>query len=119
MTLKDLAVNHNYYCRSTAWNSNDEQTEFETWNDFYVEFGDADKDYNLLFRWDIKLKTDDEGEEIQKEYEMEVFYMGQRKGLFWSNKILTVTDTDVPQIVEFLKSYLDYLKELWLPIGTI
>lgn len=121
MTLKDLAVDHSYYCNLGNYFNNDCGSHFNTWSDFMDEFGDADKDYNLLFRWDIKPKYSEEDEEDGIEdnpigYKMEVFWIAQRKGLYQYSTIDDVTEEDVPSIVEYLTGYATYLKSLWEPI---
>lgn len=54
MKIKDLAVEHSYYCSNTNYYSLKETYHYATWDDFMVEMGDVDKNLNFLFRFDIK-----------------------------------------------------------------
>lgn len=111
MEIKDLAVEHSYYCSNTNYYSLKVTYHFPTWDDFVVEMGDLDKDLNLLFRFDIK-----ENEETNKYY-AELFYMQQRKGKFVICIVDEVKDKDADSIKKYLKEYWDYIKELWSPIS--
>lgn len=117
MTLKDLAKHHDYYCNMNNYYSNDCFNGFETWNDFFEEFGDADMDMNLVFRWDIGLYEDDEGDPVGDKFHMKVFIIGQRKGIFIPILISVVTEDDVPHIKKYLSKYWDKLNDLWAPIS--
>lgn len=111
MKIKDLAVEHSYYCSNTNYYSLKETYHYATWDDFMVEMGDIDKNLNFLFRFDIK-----EDEETNKYY-AELFYMQQRKGLFVISIVDEVKDKDADSINGYLKEYWDYIKELWSPIS--
>lgn len=112
MILKELAVDHSYYCSKNNYYSNDAAQSYESWKDFESEYLNADKDFNFVFRWDIKLKD----EEKEGEYFMEIFMMQQRKGIFIPIQIKSISEENVPQIIEYLKGYSEYIKELWSPI---
>jgi hypothetical protein len=116
MTLKELAIKHSYYCHPSNYYNNNCSHYFDTWDKFFEEWADADKDMNLVFRWDI-LEKEDENEKGTGTYEMQVFIMGQRKGLYQSCTIHTVTEADVPAIVNYLKGYKDHLMAMWEPIN--
>lgn len=118
LTLKDLAVDHNYYCNLGNYHSNESLTEYETFSEFLDEYEDADIDYNLIFRWDVKKIEDDVDElpEGHSGYKMEVFIMQQRRGNFVPNLIKEVTEKDVSDIVKLLKKHRDYLNEIWSPL---
>ena len=109
--IKNLAVEHSYYCSGYNYYNNDTNYHHDTWEDFLSEMGDADMDYNFLFRWDIMLNED------TKEYYMELFYMQQRKGIFLVHTIDKVTDEDEESITLFLTKYWKYMTELWNPIA--
>ena len=109
--IKDLAIEHSYYCSDHNYYNNDTNFHFDNWEDFMCEMGDADLDYNLLFRWDVKF--DDE----RNQYYMELFYMLQRKGAFLVYTVDLVSDDDEKSIREFLAKYWDYMAELWKPIN--
>lgn len=115
MTLKDLAVKHEYYCSETNYYSNDCFYKHPSWADAGLDEY-LDMDYNLIFRWDIKEKTDDD-DNGTGEYYMEVFNMQQRKGRFVIINIETVTEEDVPAILAFLKPRYEHLTKLWEPLN--
>jgi hypothetical protein len=48
---------------------------------------------------------------------MEIFCMQQRKGKFVILTIDTITEDDVPMILEYLKPRLKHLIELWSPLN--
>ena len=114
-TIKDLAIKHQYYCSDSNYYSNDCLYKHTSFRAFLSEIGDFDLDYNLVFRWDIKEKTDDE-DEPTGEYYMEIFNMQQRRGRFVIIFIEKVTDKDVPDILKFLKPRFEHLKSLWQPL---
>lgn len=75
-TIKELAIDHPYYCNLANYFSNDCGQEYRAWGEFILSEGDAEMDYNLVFRWDIKPHNDDQPE---LGHYMEIFFMGQRK----------------------------------------
>jgi hypothetical protein len=124
--LKLWEVKHSYYCNEGNYYNNDCGSEFKSWADFIDEMGNADLDYNLLFRWDWKVKTDDEtGEEIpfngDVNYRGEIlslFYMHQRKGRF-VYCLVEVCRADEPAVREFLQKHWGYVRRLWAPIAEV
>lgn len=114
MTLKELAIDHEYYCSDHNYYSNDCYFSSANWQEFIDEMGGADLDMNLLFRWDIT--PYDEEIEDKKGFYMQLFYMQQRKGRFIICNIESVTDEDVPNIIKFLTPRFLHLKKLWLPL---
>lgn len=117
-SLKQLSVKHSYYCNESNYYSNEAAMEYDGFPEFLQEWKNADLDYNLCFRWDINEKTDIDGEPNGK-YEMEIFMMQQRKGIFMPTKINRVFDEDVKDILEWLKPRKDYLIALWNPINDL
>ena len=110
LTLKDLAVNHDYYCSDSNYYSNDASLYYETFSDFYDEFNDADVDMNLVFRWDLKFL------EENNEYYLEIFQMKQRKGIFTPIHIEVFEEKDIPLFLEYLKPHIEKLKSIWKPL---
>ncbi|GAB3545952.1 hypothetical protein [Spirosoma fluminis] len=49
---------------------------------------------------------------------MQIFMMGQRKGLFLPYTIHLVTEADVPQIIDYLKPHWKKLNRLWTPLSV-
>lgn len=111
ITLKDLAVDHDYYCSDNNYYSNEASGKYDTFPEFYSDFKDADTDMNLVFRWDIK-----EFEEVKGKYYMEVFMMLQRKGIFRPIHISRVFEDDVDIILQYLKPHKEKLESIWKPL---
>ena len=112
MTLEQLAIDHPYYCSDNNYYSNDCFFEHDEWAEFFTEMGDIDKDYNLLFRWDIKPKEDVTG------YYMQLFFMQQRQGRFVIHQISNIQENNIPQIMEYLTGYYELLQRIWEPISS-
>ena len=111
VTLKELSIDHPYYCSEGNYYSNEARSRYDTFTDFYQEMGDSDVDMNLVFRWDIH-------KEDEKElYSAEIFIMHQRKGRFWPIKIDLITEEDVPKFIEYITKHWNLLKKLWKPIS--
>lgn len=112
MTLEQLAVDHDYYCSTSNYYSNEAHTTFRTWADFYEEYHNADIDMNLIFRWDIK-KREESGR-----YWAEIFMMGQRKGLFRPIVIDYIDEKDVDSFITMVHKHWEKLLSIWAPIST-
>jgi len=54
MEFKDLLQDHDYYCSDSNYYSKDAGQSWDSFQDFYNKYKDADVDMNLIFRWDIK-----------------------------------------------------------------
>lgn len=109
-TIKDLAIKHDYYSSDHNYYSNEARTEYSHWPAFAAEAAQSDEDLNLCFRWDVH--QDDYGR-----YYMEVFCIRQRKGLYWPYLIRSITDEDVPSILEYLGRHWAKLQRLWCPLS--
>ncbi|WOL24713.1 hypothetical protein [Vibrio phage PG216] len=116
MTLAELAVDHPYYCADCNYYSREAGATYDTMKEFLDEFEDADVDYNLVFRWDVKPILDDEHDKPTGEFYAEVFIMQQRKGIFAPFYIRSITEDDVPRFVEYLKPHKERLEEIWMPL---
>lgn len=108
--IKDLAVQHDYYCSDNNYYSNAPAQKYDTFPDFYSDFKDADVDMNLVFRWDVN-----EFEEVKNNFYMEIFIIQQRKGIFKPIHISRVFDQDVALIESYLKPHKEKLLSLWKP----
>lgn len=115
--LNDLVVDHPYYCSESNFFSNEAGGNWETATDFLDEFEDADIDMNLVFRWDVKQKRNDETDELIDGYYAEIFMMLQRKGIFKPHWISSVTEDEADRLEAYLKNHWDRMKEIWTPIG--
>lgn len=120
MELKE--TKHSYYCHRANYyvgNLNGEnygRSEYDTWADFKDAwfFGEnkIDHDYNHCFRFDIEKKFD-ENDEPTGEFSLYLFMILQRKGIFRPVVIRTITQDDMPEIEEYLKSCWRYLRMQW------
>lgn len=94
----------------------------ESFADFLAEERDADKDYNLLFRWDWQEEDEETGEnnynndDYYRNGKLLLFFMGQRKGLYrWCE--VEVCRADEPAVIEYLAPRWRHMQELWAPLG--
>lgn len=108
-------TDHSYYCEAYEVGCN--TTYYATWDEFENGDGKNDFDYNLLVRYDINKKTDEDGEEIEGEYILQLHFVLQRHGeKLWHAIVENITEEDLPQINSYLKDRYDFLKELWKEI---
>ena len=112
LTLKDLAIDHDYYCSDNNYYSNDAALKYETFNDFLADFKDADVDMNLVFRWDVKAIND---EDETEGYYLEIFQMKQRKGIYTPIHISEFKKEDIAKLIEYLQPHIAKLKSIWKP----
>lgn len=119
-------IDHPYYCNEGNYFSNETVARFKRWQDFESEMGDADLDYNMLFRWDWEAPHVDEdcekpiewrGDENYRDSILKLFFMGQRKGCYFCH-IVDVCRADEPMVREYLAKRFDYLMKLWTPFGA-
>lgn len=114
-------VDHAYYCNLGNYYTNDCGTEHKSWADFLADWGDSDKDYNLLFRWDWKEEDSETGEPNYKgddnyrNGKLEIFWLLQRKGIYQFSTV-EVCRADESAVIEFLKPRLAHLMSLWEPL---
>lgn len=118
--LHELSNKHSYSCHTSNYYSNESSDRFESFDDFLSEFSDADIDYNLCFRWDIKSRESEYNDEDSKEelenygkYWAEIFLMQQRKGIFYPITINSFKEEDIPKFLEYLKPHKEYMGQLW------
>lgn len=107
-------IDHPYY-----FDHDGDNPPFESWADFLDEFGDADMDYNLVFRWDWREGSGWDAGEYNGDdyYRHAVFIVGfvaQRKGFCWSRSI-KVCRADEPAIKAWLGPRFAYLLSMWAP----
>lgn len=112
MNIQDLQASHSYYCSDSNYycnQANSPAQTYDSWEDFYSEWKDADKDYNMVFRFDM---LEDEGKP-----ELHLFYMLQRKGIFKPVTVMNIKEEDAPEITQFLQAHWEYVKALWTPFS--
>jgi hypothetical protein len=116
-------VKHSYYCNLGNYFNNDCGRDFKSWADFMDDMGDADMDYNLVFRWDWVEESPETGEpnyngdDNYRNGRLHIFWMGQRKGLYTFSTV-EVCRADEPAVIAFLRPRMEYLFSLWEPLTT-
>lgn len=119
-------INHPYYCNEGNFfkpaGGEEPSPRYKSFADFLEEEGDADLDYNLLFRWDWVEGEDHElpsfnGDTYYRNGLLKLFFMGQRKGLYrWAT--VEVCRADEPAVIEYLRPRWEHLRSLWEPIAV-
>jgi len=123
-------TNHSFYCSDSNYyagkQDNFGQTKYYTWSSFkrHMFNKDLTVDHNFhnlnhCFRFDIENRFDEfDGTEIPDEYTLKLYYIYQRKGIFWAVEIDKITEYDMPEIETYLKSCWEYLKNQWREIDN-
>ncbi|HHA2761813.1 TPA: hypothetical protein ACOEQU_000123 [Stenotrophomonas maltophilia] len=111
---------HPYYCNLGNYFNNNCGSSYKSWADFIEEQGNDDMDLNLLFRWDWKEGEDHDlpafnGDVYYRNGTLELFYMGQRKGLYRYVEV-SVCRADEAAIRDWLMPRWEHLKSLWQPL---
>lgn len=128
--MKLQATNHSYYCSENNFyvgNSKGEnfgRSEYETWEEFRDEWlGEdgvsIDVDYNLCFKFDIIQKRDPDTDDLIDGFELWLFFILQRKGIYRPVWIKNISEKDMPYIENFLKIQFEYMKNQWKEIVEI
>jgi hypothetical protein len=110
-------VEHPYYCNLGNFYSNDCGQRYNSFDDFLGEWGDADMDYNLLFRWDwreAEYYRESNDEDVRTHDILEIFWMLQRKGAYTFCEI-KVTKDEEQKVINFLRPRWEYMARLWRP----
>ncbi|WP_336790379.1 hypothetical protein [Gordonia malaquae] len=110
-----------YYTPGTQWA--DVHTEYPDWSSFIEEWGDADPDYNLVYRWDWNREDpSDYTYEIENDPEfvmpgdtLHIYFMLQRKAKPHSIRI-DITEADEPAVLAWLTERAETIRAIWAPI---
>lgn len=113
---------HSYYCNESNYyvgnrcGENFGRSEYNTWADFkegwlYSDGVNINIDYNLCFRFDIKQNPEANG------YELWLFFMLQRKGIYRPVLIKHLEEKDMPNVEQFLKMQWEYIQNQWKEIA--
>lgn len=108
-----LQIEHPYYCDTGNYFATGCHHKWASWAEFLAEFGETDRDLNLVWRWDWKRPDPDNADEPAT---LLVFVMLQRKACNISHEIV-VTDADEPAVREFLAVCWKTIQALWAPFG--
>ena len=114
-------VKHPYYANEGNYYSNECHAPYKSWAEFIEAEGDADIDYNLVYRWDWREGEDwgagaYTGDDNYRNGLLFVFFIGQRKALARSAEV-QVCRADEPAVIEYLKPRLARLMEIWEPLA--
>ncbi len=105
---------HPYGCQTGSFDAQEHHTEWSSWADFYEEYGDADVDMNLVWRWDWVLPDLNEDPEDREEEHLEVFMVHQRRADYKSHRI-KVTKKDESVVYLFLAKHAEVMAKIWAP----
>lgn len=108
ITLKELSVKHPYYASECNYYDSNARETYETWEDFYEEYKEADIDMNLIFRWDV---FEDSGN-----YSMVMIFIQQRRGIYHPIIIDSLEESNADQIKQFLAVHIEKIKSIWKPL---
>jgi hypothetical protein len=115
-------ANHPYYCNEGNYYARDMHETYDSWDDFIADWGDADADMNLVFRWDWKradpddYEPDDDGVVRVPEDTLNVYWVLQRKAILRSTECV-VTEADEPAVREWLSKRAKTITAIWEPVN--
>lgn len=126
--MKLQATDHSYYCSESnhyignQHGENFGRCEYDAWADFQEEWLDSDgvnidMDYNLCFRFDITQKHNPDTDEPIDEFELWLFFMLQRKGIYRPVWIKHIEEKNMPEVERFLKMQWEYMQNQWKEIA--
>ena len=111
-------VDHPYYMVHGCFFDGKCHHEYDSFEDFQEEWGDADLDMNWIIRWDWEeFKPIDHDPDDMPEYQGDWFQIQiflQRKAYPQSVEF-PVTKEEEPKIREWLQQYADYMVTMWEP----
>ena len=112
---------HPYACADGNYHSNEWTFRFGSWSDFIDEWGAADKDYNLVFRWDWRPETDDWARLTERGKtgggELQICYVLQRKGCY-ATCFVQVEGTNEDAVRKWLADKAEHMRKIWSPLLT-
>lgn len=111
-------IDHPYHCREGNYYKNGHHHTYASWAEFHEEWGNVDKDLNLVFRWDWKRydpKYLEEDEEPEPDT-LFVFWVLQGKAVLCSTECI-VTEEDEPAVRAWLAKRGQHLAAIWEPFN--
>lgn len=123
--MKLKATDHRYYSSGSNYYvngyNNFGRCDYDTWEDFKDDWldndGNIDDDYNHVFRFDIIQNRDEEADELIEGYQLWLFFILQRKGIYRPVWIKNIEEKDMEEIKSFLENRWEYLKEQWVELS--
>jgi hypothetical protein len=114
-------IDHPYYCTQGNYYARAGEglhTSYESWTDFYQDWGAEDPDLNLVFRWDWQRFDPDDYEPDQEVPAdvLQVFWVLQRKAILRSTSCV-VTEADEPAVRKWLNERARTITAIWEPIN--
>lgn len=119
-------TDHNYYSSENNYyvgnqhGENYGRCEYDTWEEFKEEWldkdGSIDCDYNLCFRFDILQKREQETDELIDGYQLWLFFILQRKGIYRPVLVKNLVESNMKELENFLHHQWEYMKDQWIEI---
>ncbi|PJN00847.1 hypothetical protein CG740_23375 [Streptomyces sp. CB01201] len=112
-------IDHPYYCTEGNYYERGLHDVYDSWDQFHADWGDADHDMNLVFRWDWQRDSGEfleEGETPGPDV-LKVFWVLQRKAIIRSTEC-TVTEADEPAVKAWLADRAKTMAAIWEPFGV-
>lgn len=114
-------IDHPYYCSTGCYFTSEPcHSEYGSWQEFIEEWGEADEDYNLVFRFDWS-EEDPDSYPVKSTYNyrngrLKIHFFMQRKAYPMSTET-QVCRADEPAVREYLQKKFNHLKKLWEPLA--
>lgn len=113
--MKLKATKHRYFCNERNGNISDKDGEnfglyeFDSWGEYSNVLKKYPQclDMNHMFRFDILINKE------TNEYELMMFYILQRKGVYRPVKVKKIEEKDMQEIEEHLRKHFKYLMNQW------
>jgi hypothetical protein len=115
MITKLWDVEHPYHSSECNYYSNDQTFDYNDWDSFFEEWGKADPDYNLVFRFDW---LEPEDNPRGNSHTLHIFWIQQRKGIYCATLIHHVEPDREPEIREWLQRRYKHMQKLWTPFSN-
>lgn len=111
-------INHPYYCNEGNYFERGMHEVYQSWADFYEDWGTNDPDLNLVFRWDWKRAdpTDYADDEEVPPDRLFAYWVLQRKAILRSTECV-ITEADEPAVRAWLAERAKTIAAIWQPIA--
>lgn len=112
MTKHLWEIEHPFYAPGLESGEGEHYKSFKELREYV---SDADEDMNGLFRFDWSLEGDKNADPNYRDGKLELAFVQPRHDRYW-NPSCDVCAADEPEVIEFLKKKMEYVKKLWEPI---